>query len=193
MVDRLASTSMSDESDLPRRVEELTDELERLRLVLEVVGTVDVETGMLNRTGILDALERGQRWLVRRGDIYGLIVVRFPRLADEVLQGEDAVEFRIHVAATIGAAVRDVDSVGRIDDRTFAAVLADLNPGAIDIVAGRLQALLERLTASTAAIGGEFRVGAIEILSQNPSGTVLDTTLRLATEADPNRTSLGQL
>ncbi|HSJ28374.1 MAG TPA: hypothetical protein VLB67_09190, partial [Acidimicrobiia bacterium] len=148
--------------------------------------------GILNRNGILDALERGQRWLSRRGDIYGVLVVTFPSLVAEAVHGSESTEFRTHVAATIAAAVRDVDSVGRVDERTFAAVLADLNPGAIEIVAVRLRELLDRMAASTPAMGGTFKIGGLEILEAKPSGEVLDTALELA-RTSTGTTSLGQI
>lgn len=184
--------AMADDSDLRRRVDELTEELEGLKLTLEVVGTVDLESGILNRTGILDALERGQRWLTRRGDIYGLLVVHFPSLHGSVVDGPDAVEFRTHVAATMGAAVRDVDSVGRIDHETFGAVLADLNPGAIEIVAERMRGLLDRLAETTTAIGGRFRIGGVEVLAAHPSGAILDTAVEMAKQEGDSMT-LAQL
>lgn len=161
-------------------MEELTAELEALKVTLEVVGHLDLDSGTLNRTGILDALERGQKWLARRGDIYGLLVVHFPKLDPSVVEGPDAAEFRTHVVSTMGAAVRDVDSVGRIDDSAFGAVLADVNPGAIQVVADRMRTLLERLSATTPEIGGVFGMGGVEVLAAHPSGTVLDAALELA-------------
>jgi GGDEF domain-containing protein len=183
---------MSEEAGLRRQVDDLTEELDALKLTLEVVGTMDLESGILNRTGVLDALERGQRWLARRGDIYGLVIVRFPDLRQDAMSGPDAVEFRTHVAATVAAAVRDVDSVGRIDSTTFAAVLADLRPGAIEVVVNRLSDLLSRLLPSTPAIGGTFRLGGLEVLAVHPSGAVLDAATRLADGAGETPV-LGQL
>lgn len=185
---------MDELTDLREQVESLTAELESLKLTLDVVGTVDLDAGILNRTGVLDALERGQKWLSRRGDIYGLVIVAFPRLRVDELSGDDGVEFAKHIAATIAAAVRDVDDVGRIDEHTYAAVLADLNPGAIDIVTGRMTDLLERMLPSVEKIGGEFRIGGVEVLAQShTSGIVLDTGIRLAEGADANGASLGQI
>jgi GGDEF domain-containing protein len=178
--------------ELERRVDELTAELEALKVTLEVVGNLDLDSGILNRTGILDALERGQRWLARRGDIYGLLVVHFPALDPSVVDGPEAPEFRTHVAASMGAAVRDVDTVGRIDSSSFGAVLADVNPGAIQVVADRMRALLERLSATTPAIGGVFGMGGVEVLAAHQSGTVLDAALELARSGSES-TPLAQL
>lgn len=176
---------MDPESELRQEIDRLQDELDAMKVTLEVVGTIDLDSGILNRTGVLDALERGQKWLTRRGDIFGLIVVSFPALTGEVMVGDEAVEFRTHVTATMGAAVRDVDSVGRIDNRTFAAVLADLKPGAIEIVAARMKDLLDRLAGSTPAMGGVFRISGVEVLSALPSGDVLGRALQLNVTANP--------
>jgi hypothetical protein len=183
---------MSEVDELREQVAELRAELDALKVTLEVVGTVDFDSGMLNRTGVLEALERGHRWLARRGDIYGILVVAFPSLHAEARHGIEATEFRSHVAATMGAAVRDVDSVGRLDDHTFAAVLADLKAGAIEIVAGRMRDLLERLVASNEFAGGTFRIAGLEVLAKAPSGEVLDRAMILAAQADPGPV-LGQV
>jgi hypothetical protein len=84
----------------------------------------------------------------------------------------------------MGAAVREVDAVGTIDDRTFAAVLADLNAGAIWIVAARMQGLLERLVTTTSGIGGTYRISGVEVLSATASGEVLQKAVRLTEEPD---------
>ena len=175
---------MDVEPRLRREIQDLKDELEALRTTLAVVGTIDLDSGMLNRTGVLDALERAKHWLTRRGDIYGVVVVTFPDLASDMRTGTEAGEFRTHVAATMGAAVREVDAVGTIDEATFAAVLADLNAGAIWIVAARMQGLLDRLVATTPAIGGTYRISGLEVLSATPSGEVLQRAVRLTEEPD---------
>lgn len=165
-----------------------------MRLTLEVVGTIDLDSGILNRNGVLDALERGKKWLARRGDIYGLLIVRFPVAQLDTLGRRDEIDFRKHVAAVIGAAIRDVDSVGRVDDHTFAAVLSDLNPGAIEIVANRLSDLVARLTKAEPAVGGVFRIGAVEVLSDDHvSGTVLERGEDLAGEAADNAMVLDRM
>jgi hypothetical protein len=70
--------------------------------------------------------------------------------------------------------------VGRIDNSSFGAVLADLNPGAIEVVADRMRSLLARLSSTTPVTGGAFGIGGVEVLAAHPSGTVLETALELA-------------
>ena len=173
---------MDTESELRRRVEMLEAELDRLRTTLQVVGPVDIETGTLNRIGILDALERSRHWLTRRGDIYGIVIVWFPDLPDHARSGPEGAEFRTHVTATIGAAVRDVDSVGSVAPDTFAAVLADLNAGALPAVTTRIGALVDRLVAAADSVTAA-RIGGIEVLSSKSSGLVLEEAIELARNA----------
>lgn len=182
---------MDSESDLQAEVERLREELDHLRTTLEVVGPVDIETGIFNRTGILDALERGRHWLIRRGDIYGLVIVWFPELPEELRSGADGIEFRTHVAATLGAAVRDVDSVGSVTPDTFAAVLADLNAGALPLVTERIRSLVDRLVVGNRELT-RAAIGGIEVLAPKASGEVLETATDLARQSGPEP-SLAQL
>jgi hypothetical protein len=181
---------MTDEEELRRRLEETRAELQRLQLTLAVVGTTDLDAGIRNRNGVLEALERGRKWMSRRGDIYGLLVAQFPRAAP----GAAEPEVVRHVAATIAAGVREVDEVGRVDATTHAAVLNDLAAGSVHVVADRVAGLLEALAAATPELGGTFRIGAVEVLNAaHTSGAVLDTALRLAEGALPGTAVVGQI
>jgi PleD family two-component response regulator len=183
----------SDPVEQARQLNAARDELDRLRLTLEVVGTMDLDAGILNRNGLLESLERGRRWLDRRGDIFGALVVRFPAMPVLDPQNADDLEIIKHLAATIGAGVREVDEVARIDETTYGASLADLKPGAIQVVADRVRALLEATVRGLPQVGS-FTIGAIEVLnSGHTSGAVLDTALRLADGAAPGAVSVGQI
>lgn len=144
------------------------DELERLRLTLAVVGTVDLDAAILNRNGILEAIDRGRRWQARRGDVYGVLVASFvePRPAIETDVG-----LVRHIAATITAGVREVDEVGKLGPASFAAVLMDLQPGSIEVVARRVTRLLGSLVAVTPVIENGFRLGAVEVMNTGPGAT----------------------
>ena len=185
---------MSEEAQaLREQLEAAQSELESLKLTLEVVGTVDLETGVLNRTGVLDGLERGRRWMSRRGDIYGLLMVTFPDVKVEQA-AERLVELAKHITASIAAGVRDVDDVGRIDDHTYAAVLADLKPGSIEIVADRVRGLVARLVDFTPDAGATFKVGAVEVLSTSHTpGVIFDAAIRMANSAAEGAAAVGQI
>ncbi len=166
---------------LMQRVRDAEAELARLELTLDVVGTTDLDAGILNRNGVLEALERGRRWMARRGDLYGVLVVRFPGLG--ALDPESAIDTVRHLAATIGAGLREVDDVGRVSDETFAAALADIRPGSVQIVADRVHELVSKTIGSISGLA-DFSIGAVEVLTvEHGAAEVLEAGIDLAIEA----------
>lgn len=183
----------SDPAELTRQLLDAREELERIKLTLDVVGTIDLFSGILNRNGLLESLERGRRWMARRGDIFGAVVAVFPEMPALDASDPDDLEIIKHLAATIGAGVREVDEVGRLDESTFAASLADLKPGAIHIVADRVTQLLTSTLRNLPAIG-TFRVGAVEVLNAGHApSTVIETCVRMAHEASAGSAVVGQM
>lgn len=183
-----------DIESLKQQLAEAEASLAQLRLVMDVVGTTDLATGISNRNGVLEAIERGRRWMNRRGDMFGVLVVRFPNMPRLDLDNPDDVELIKHLAASIGAGVREVDEVGRLDDLTFASILADIRPGSIAVVANRV---IDHLLAAQETLdraGGVFRISAIELLSSSHSSDViLDATERLLAKAADNASAIAQL
>jgi PleD family two-component response regulator len=183
-----------DIESLKHQLAEAEASLAQLRLVMDVVGTTDLATGINNRNGVLEAIERGRRWMNRRGDMFGVLVVRFPKMPAMDLEDRKDVELIKHLAASIGAGVREVDEVGRLDDMTFASILADIRPGSISVVAKRV---IEHLLAEQETLdqaGGVFRVAAIELLSSaHSSDVILDATERLLAKAADNASAIAQL
>lgn len=190
----VVSRSLPDDpNELKKLLSDALSELDRLKITLEVVGTTDLDAGILNRTGILESLERGRRWMARRGDIYGLVVARFPLLRP--LNPSDPADLELiqHLAATIGAGVREVDEVGRIDELTYAATLQDLKPGTVRVVVDRISTLLRNTVVSMPDLG-HFKIGAVEVLNAgHTSGTVLDAAIRMADQSSSDGHSIGQL
>ncbi len=192
----LSTTVLStmDMDELKQKLEEAETSLAQLRLVMDGVGTVDLSTGINNRNGVLEAIERGRRWMNRRGDMFGVIVVRFMNMPVIDLDIPDHVELVKHLAATIGAGVREVDDVGRLDDMSFAIVLADVKPGAISVVVDRVMAQIEASGETLERAGGVFRLAAIELLSSSHSSDViLDATERLLAKSADNGWAGAQL
>lgn len=180
--------------DLQARLDDAMAELERIKLTLEVVGTVDLESGIHNRNGLLESVERSRKWQARRGDIFGMMVVRFPDMPVPLHPGENDADLVRHVAATVAAGVREVDDVGRVDEITYGAVLADLQPGAIVAVVDRVERLIGSLVAAESALGGAFVISAVEVLNTgHTAATVIDTALRMATDASPGTPEIGQI
>jgi len=184
----------NDREQLEARLESVTAELQQLRFTLDVVGTIDLDTSLLNRNGIFEAIQRAQRWLERRGDIYGALYIRLPNL--EAPDGHTPAHLDLlkHLAATISAGVRDVDDVGRAEDNAFVAVLADLQAGTIEVVANRVRAMLARVVRTTPETGRVFTIGGVEVrAATHNSGTVLDTARQLALRADEGSVEFSTL
>ena len=176
------------------RLAKAEEELARLRFTLDVMGTVDFATGLLNRNGVLEALERGRRWMNRRGDIYGVLVVRFPSMRALDPENETDIEILKHLGATIAAGVRDVDEVGRLDELTYASVLADLKPGAIAAVISRVEGQVSSAIETLRDAGGAYRVAGVEILnSGHTSGVVLESAERLIDRCQDNSSAISQV
>ena len=127
---------MSAEDDvaaLRRRLDAALAEIDGLRLTLDVVGTMDLDTAILNRNGILEALERARRWQTRRGDVYGVLIAcsRAPLPASDTWRWFAAWPRRS--APGCGRWMRWAGSTG---DRS-PPCSAIFSPGAIDVVARR--------------------------------------------------------
>lgn len=190
----LTAVAEHDRDETESRLTAAQAELDRIRFTLDVIGTVDLDTGLLNRNGIYESIQRAQRWLARRADIYGVMFVAFPDLDVSKPLDPSYLELMKHLAATIAAGVRDVDEVGRASDNAFCAVLADLHAGALRVVTERVTRQLERVMSSTPRTGEIFRIGGLEVLTASHTyGTVLDTAQRLSEEAEPNQANLSSI
>ena len=182
------------DSDLEARLESTRAELERLRLTLAVVGTMDLDVGILNRNGILDAIDRARKWQARRGDVFGVLVVQLPDVVDGNSDADGAREVAENVAAVLAAGLREVDSVGRCSETTYAGVLSDLQPDSIAVVAMRLDAVFRHLAETDPAFGERYGIGAIEVRGGDDApADLLQRATEMAGEAVGDRPVVGML
>jgi GGDEF domain-containing protein len=134
--------------ELRRRVGELErllasreEEIEILRFQLATRTTVDDETGLLNRSGLVEAIETAVRRHERLAEGFAVVACAVPEADGSRPGGPETAR---HVSGLIGAALDDLDRAGRLDDTTFVAVLAlldDAEPlGPVDRLLGVLQA-----------------------------------------------------
>jgi GGDEF domain-containing protein len=148
-------------------------ELGEMRLQLDVLSTVDSLTGLLNRNGILDAVESAAQRQVRTGEPFGLLLITVPELrriraAEHELIYLDVVR---DVAALVSASLRDMDRVGRVDDMTFLSVLPWVGEDGLPSVRSRLSRVLQardrRLEAlfTSVVAGPHGRVDADDLLA----------------------------
>lgn len=134
---------MADETGieaLQAELAELRAQNQELRLRLDVLSTLDPATGLLNSHGVEEALAAAAARGRRTGEPFGLMLVGFPgllRIAAEAGQEAAGEELR-HVGAMVTATLRAMDRVGRYDESSFLAVLAELHAGGIEAVVDRL-------------------------------------------------------
>ncbi len=161
-------------------------ELGELRLQLDVLSTIDPITGLLNRNGILDAVDAAARRQGRTGEPFGLLLVAIPELRRIRAVEMEAVYVDVlrDVAALVTAALRDMDRVGRVDDMTLLAVLPWVGEDGLPAVRSRLGRILQgrdrRLEANFTSVvaGPHGRVDPEDLLAvlvgvaiAPPSGT----------------------
>jgi GGDEF domain-containing protein len=137
-------------ADLRRQLDETrqalqrkTEEIGLLRLQLDALSTTELTTGLLNRAGLLEAIETALQRLDRLDEPFAVVGVRIPSLAGIVSGGPAALRDTLrHVGAMIAAGLRDLDRTGRIDDTTFVAVASLKVADAYTVVLDRLKAVL---------------------------------------------------
>lgn len=130
---------------LEARVYELEDEVAHLNLQLAILSSTDAVTGLANRTGMADSIEMALYRLQRMAEPFAVVGVRFPGLNE---LGHDRVEAVRDLGALIAASLRNVDRVGRLDDSTFAVVLANVPADHVATVTDRTRSLIGSLPAS---------------------------------------------
>jgi len=125
-------------------------ELGLLRLQLEMLSATDVITGLPNLTGIMQALEKQLARHRRSSEPFGIMLVEAAGIEAAERAGQAALHDALrHTGAMISAALRQSDTVGRIDERTFAAVLPDLDRDGAAVVMGRIEANLRSMPPGT--------------------------------------------
>ena len=144
MSDGQKYASPVDAETLARQMVEREEEIHRLRELIDTFVSVDVDTGLLNRTGLVDAVKRAGLWWDRRREPFGVLAVRFPDMVGRSTGEANSLATRI--ASTLYDTGRAVDDVGRIDERTFVMVLREFQRhGALTVVSRMRIALREAM------------------------------------------------
>lgn len=167
----------SSEDKLKERIRDLETENAHLRLQLAIMSSTDPITGLANRAGVVDSIEVAINRLPRMGEPFAIVGVRFPQL-NELLDDDLRVEAVRDLGALLAAGLRNVDRVGRIDDTTFVAVLANIPTdhvstvtdrtrgtlGALVEVAGLPESSLEAGLCAISVVDKETETNAMELL-----------------------------
>lgn len=140
-------------AELETRLDELEADNGVLRLQLDMLTATDVVTGLPNANGIIEQLHKAAARYSRSGEAFGLMYVAFPafeRIAAE--RGRVDLETAMrHAGAMVGACIRQLDTVGRLDENGLVCVLPMLSDDGTDPVISRI----ERVLASTPVIFDE--------------------------------------
>lgn len=187
----MASDEATEVQRLRKELAACREALVAARVELEVLGAVDGASGLPNRRGVIDAIESAGERLDRTGEGYSVLHVSVPALG--ALQPADHLEGVRHVAALLTAALRGVDRIGRFDDSSFVAILAESGAAGAAVVARRLSSVLGSLPLRTSA--GEVPVEltfAAVVAGARPAppvdelvGVLVDAALRAAPGPDP--------
>ena len=107
----------------------------------DLAPVVDEVTGLANRRGFLEMLRIEERRRARYGGSPTVMMVDVERTLAGIAPA-DRTAALIKVAATLAAATRDTDTLGRIDDYRFALLAIGAGAEAAPIT-GRLRLFLE--------------------------------------------------
>lgn len=132
------------EERLQERIRDLESENAHLRLQLAIMSSTDPVTGLANRAGIVDSIEVAINRLPRMKEPFAVVGVRFPQL-NELNDDDLRIDAVRDLGALLAAGLRNVDRVGRIDDTTFVAVLANIPTDHVSTVTDRTRGTLGAL------------------------------------------------
>lgn len=145
---------------------------------LQTDRVTDELTGVLNRRGLFEALERERSRLRRTGGPLSVAVLdvdRFKAINDRFghAGGDEALRA---VARALSASVRPFDYVGRIGGDEFALVLPATDEAAAEALASRLEALCPvRVERPDGAIEVSWSIGAATSSdAEEPAGHLLE-------------------
>jgi GGDEF domain-containing protein len=172
MPDSQISESLRDPEVLERQLAEKDDEIRRLRGIVDSFLSVDIDTGLLNRNGLIDAVKRARLWWDRRREPFGVMAVRFPGMVD--LNSAETNHLANRIADVLSDTGRAVDDVGRIDERTFIMVLREFQRHGAMTVVSRMRIALREAIADP-VLTADLRFGlvvAVEGDTGSPDGYI---------------------
>lgn len=172
---------MPDQADLATYTRLLADkdeEIRRLRAIVDSYLSVDLDTGLLNRNGLIESINRARLWWDRRREPFGVMAIWLPDMIN--LPSEVASDLAIPIAGALSDTGRAVDDTGRLDAHTFAVVLREFQrQGAITVVSRMRTAI--RQAVGDPAITGDLRFGFVVAVEGEAAGP--EDYLRMAVAA----------
>ena len=174
-----------DVDSLARQIVERDEEIRRLKGLVNSFLSVDIDTGLLNRNGLIDAVKRARLWWDRRREPFGVLAVRFPEMPR--ITEQEGNDLATRIATSLYDTGRAVDDIGRIDARTFILVLREFQrQGAITVVS-RLRFALREAMADP-LLTSDLRFGlVVAVEGEAPSpDEYIDMAVAAAEKAAPD-------
>jgi diguanylate cyclase (GGDEF)-like protein len=178
--------------ELERRLDAAEAENGMLRLQLDVLASVDIVTGLPNVTGMMDVLENALARSIREGEPFGVMSIHIPELATIAERhGRDALKEALrHSGAMIAAGLRQMDTVGRLDDSGFLVTLPMVVDTGIAAVIERVMTMLKAvpLTFDGDEVGFEPVISAVLSSPDQPpqhASAVISQLLTARADATP--------
>lgn len=132
-------------AELELRLQEAEADNGVLRLQLDMLTSTDIVTGLPNANGIAAHLQKAAARYSRSGEAFALMNIGFPafdRIAED--RGRRALESAMrHAGSLVGAAVRQLDTVGRIDDTGLVCVMPMMSDDGVAPVIDRVEKILD--------------------------------------------------
>jgi GGDEF domain-containing protein len=181
--------TVTDVSGLLALIAAKDEEIARLRNFVDAFLPVDIDTGLLNRTGTVEAIRRAWAWWNRRREPFGVMVVVIPAI--EKLTAEESANVARLVSIALSDAGRAVDDMGRLDPTTFVVVLREFHRHGAPTVVSRMRTTLRHAIADP-LVTSEIKFGlvvAVEGDGAQPED-YLDSAVEAAREAEPEVANL---
>lgn len=159
-----------DDVDTLRRLLQMREsELREARRMLERTSIYDPTTGMLNRSGLTLVVQDRINWLRRKSEPFAIA---------KITVGDTNPETIRRFSSRIRATLRAVDSVGRVDEDTFVAVLAECDRTGVSAVLQRLSGIAEE-----AGTLPRYAVTVLAAPTRTGAEKILDAALQLEARA----------
>jgi GGDEF domain-containing protein len=155
-----------DPETFSRQLAARDDEIRRLRQIIDSFLSVDIDTGLLNRNGLVDAVKRASLWWERRREPFGVMAIRFSDMVG--LSRDQANDLASRIAASMYDTGRAVDDTGRIDERTFIMVLREFRRHGAMTVVSRMRIALREAIADP-LVTGDLRFGLVVAIEGDSS------------------------
>ena len=167
-------------AELEAQLESAQHEAAVLRLQLDLLSTTDPVTGLANGHGVMNALEHAAADGVYTGSSYAVLTIDLPQLVDIATRrgGEVRDDALRHLGALVGGALRELDTVGRMDDLGFVAVLPHASTAGIKTT---IDELVGVITGDDPASSLTPQFAAVVV--DTPRPIAVQQVLQLVTEA----------